>query len=329
MDITAVKRALTISLSVTLIVTLVIAMQPTSTVKAASKKVKITWDANSGKIGKDKKKVISYNKGSKIKKLQTAKKTGHTFKGWYTKKSSGTKVTKKTKAKKNTTFYARWTVNQYMLSYDANGGTPSPKFKMVSYDKPYGTLPSVSRSGYKFKGWYTAKNGGIKVSATSKMPAKNVVIYAQWGQTTISTKPEEYDSGSDIPWDKYGFPVGIAAPGTSITGRQTHDGILIIEFRLDNALEFMETLTYPKASGYDDEMRLVYNWIEYPYGDQDELLRITDLEILYDYYGGGSNSYIDKVNGSKYCKVMYVDNGLGDPFVAIIVALDYHRFFVI
>jgi len=36
-------------------------------------------------------------------------------------------------------------------------------------------LPTPKRDG-----WYTAKSGGTKVSATTKMAAKNVTVYAQW-----------------------------------------------------------------------------------------------------------------------------------------------------
>ena len=69
---------------------------------AAAPKVKITWNANGGKIGTAKTKTISYTKGKKIAKLQAAKQTGYTLKGWYTKKSGGTKVKKSTKATKAT-----------------------------------------------------------------------------------------------------------------------------------------------------------------------------------------------------------------------------------
>ncbi|MCL2116780.1 MAG: InlB B-repeat-containing protein [Methanobrevibacter sp.] len=70
---------------------------------------KITWNANGGKIGSKNTKVTRLKKGSKIGKLAaTPKRSGYTFKGWYTKKSGGTKITKNTKPKKIVIYYAQW-----------------------------------------------------------------------------------------------------------------------------------------------------------------------------------------------------------------------------
>ena len=146
----------------------------------AASKVKATWNANGGKIGKAATKSISYNKNAKVKKLQAATRTGYTLKGWYTAKKGGKKITKNTKVTKKTTFFAQWTVKKYTLTYNANGGTVTPKSKKVEYKKGYGTLPTPKRDGYTFKGWYTAASGGTKVSDTTKMSSKNVTVYAQW-----------------------------------------------------------------------------------------------------------------------------------------------------
>ena len=102
------------------------------------------------------------------------------FNGWYTKKSGGTKINKATKVKKSLTNYAQWKANQYTLTFDANGGTVGTKSKKITYNKNYGTLPTPTRSGYTFNGWYMAKTSGTKVSSTTKMAAKNAVVYAQW-----------------------------------------------------------------------------------------------------------------------------------------------------
>ena len=78
------------------------------TVSAASK-VKVTWDANGGKIETAKTTITNVKKGSKIGKFpKTPKKTGYMFTGWYTKKSGGTKITATTKVKNKVTYYAHW-----------------------------------------------------------------------------------------------------------------------------------------------------------------------------------------------------------------------------
>jgi uncharacterized repeat protein (TIGR02543 family) len=115
--------------------------------------------------------------------LPTPKRTGYDFKGWYTAKSGGTKISANTIVKANATYYAQWQVKTYKVTFNANKGKVSGKAKLakkVKYGAKLGKLPTPTRKGYKFKGWYTKKSDGTKITATTKMPAKNVTYYAQW-----------------------------------------------------------------------------------------------------------------------------------------------------
>ena len=42
------------------------------------------------------------------------------------------------------------------------------------------TLPTPTRFGYKFLGWYTSAEGGTKISGTTYTPTSNVTLYAHW-----------------------------------------------------------------------------------------------------------------------------------------------------
>jgi hypothetical protein len=75
---------------------------------AATAKVKVTWNANGGKIGAAKSKSVKITKGKSVGKLPTAKRAKYKLNGWWTKKSGGKKVTKSTKVTKKVTFYAHW-----------------------------------------------------------------------------------------------------------------------------------------------------------------------------------------------------------------------------
>jgi len=167
-------------LSILLVTTLMLTLLPATAQAAAAPKVKITWNANGGKIGTAKTKTVSVKKGAKVGKRPTAKQTGYTLNGWYTKRSGGTKIKTTTKATKKATYYAQWTAKQYTLNFNANGGSVTPALRKVAYKKGYGTLPTPTRSGYTFDGWYTGASGGTKVSAVTKMAAKNVTVYAQY-----------------------------------------------------------------------------------------------------------------------------------------------------
>jgi len=101
-------------------------------------------------------------------------------------------------------------VKTYTLTFNANGGKVGTKSKKLATKKTYGTLPKPTRSGYTFEGWFTAKKGGKKVSKTTKMPAKNVVVYAQWKkQRTLNADEKKlvgsytYGSSSGGFWTRY------------------------------------------------------------------------------------------------------------------------------
>ena len=134
---------------------------------------------NNGGTGCTNKAVVFNNQ---IGTLCTPTKTGYTFEGWYSESSLTNRITNTTVFKNEyTTLYAKWTVNQYIVTYNANGGSVSPTSKTVTYDTTYGTLPTPTRAGHTFKGWYTLASGGTQVTSTTVVKAEsNHTIYAQW-----------------------------------------------------------------------------------------------------------------------------------------------------
>ena len=79
-----------------------------------------------------------------------------------------------------------------IVSLDANGGTLSDTSKSVRYGQTYGTFPSPSRDNYGFDGWYTEKEGGIKITEDSVVQAlANQTLYAHWtpNQVTLIFDP--------------------------------------------------------------------------------------------------------------------------------------------
>ena len=104
------KSGKIISVLVIAIIAILMLTTVMATVQAVSAvKVKITWDANGGKIATGKTVVTTHTKGVKIGKLpKTPIKSGYVFSGWYSKKSGGTKVTTATKVEKKLTVYAHW-----------------------------------------------------------------------------------------------------------------------------------------------------------------------------------------------------------------------------
>ncbi len=70
---------------------------------------------------------------------------------------------------------------QFTVTFNPNGGTVGTTCKTVTNNGTYGTLPTPKRSGYDFVGWFTAANGGTKITSSSKVNlSANQTLYAHW-----------------------------------------------------------------------------------------------------------------------------------------------------
>lgn len=71
--------------------------------------------------------------------------------------------------------------------FDANGGGITVSSKRVARGEPYGELPTPSRFGYEFDGWFTSDTGGEPVSADSIVSAETGhALYAHWTKNVQS-----------------------------------------------------------------------------------------------------------------------------------------------
>ena len=171
----------------------------------------VTWNANGGTVSPAS---VSKTHGSTLGTLPTptraaAAEYSYTFAGWFTAASGGTQISTTTTVTGNVTYYAHWTSTKrsYTATFNGNGGsTPSPSSITKEYNTALGTLPTCSRTGYTFLGWYTASSGGTKISTTTVV-TKDITYYAQWsinsytltfnpngGTVTPTSKDLEYNS---------------------------------------------------------------------------------------------------------------------------------------
>ena len=71
---------------------------------------------------------------------------------------------------------------EFIVTFDGNGGTSSVG-SMTTTDQKLTSLPSASRRGsYSFDGWYTAENGGIRITTSYEFSA-DTTVYAHWTYT--------------------------------------------------------------------------------------------------------------------------------------------------
>ena len=102
----------------------------------------------------------------------------------------------------------------FTVTFDPNGGTlKGSKTKTVSLsDIVYGKLPTASKTGYSFIGWFTEKEGGEQISSATKIIASDLTLYAQYADVYTYTF---YDADGEI------FKRGTVAEGELIPMPET------------------------------------------------------------------------------------------------------------
>lgn len=95
----------------------------------------------------------------------------------------------------STSLYVQWDANKYILYFDynkpANAVNPVTDITMlnktITYDSPYGVLPTPSLLTWKFEGWYTAKTGGTQITKDSIVKVtSNQTLYAHWTPLNVN-----------------------------------------------------------------------------------------------------------------------------------------------
>lgn len=136
--------------------------------------------------------------------LPSPTKSGHLFNGWFDSEFGGTFIGNAggsyTPPNTNIALYAQWTANSYTLTYDANGGSVSPSTKDILYGEEYGTLPTPSKPGNTFIGWYTDLSYTYQILSSSIYEeGDDSRIYAKWqGNSYVLTLYPNFPLGGKL-----------------------------------------------------------------------------------------------------------------------------------
>jgi uncharacterized repeat protein (TIGR02543 family) len=155
--------------------------------------------------------------------LPVPTRTGYTFGGWYTSTNGGgTNITETSTVSitATQTLYAKWTLDSYLITYDYQGATGdnSVPSKSVNYGATYGTLPTPTRTGYTFGGWFTQVNGGgSQVLATTYVNiTAPQTLFAKWTDNdTVVTVTFNYQSATG----------GNGTPSKTVTYGETYGSL--------------------------------------------------------------------------------------------------------
>lgn len=98
------------------------------------------------------------------------------------------------------------------ITFDECGGTVSVNRTAVVDGEPIGQLPTAQRGAEVFLGWYTAKEGGERITSDYQ-PEDNMTLYARY------STPQELEAAADAFWYVY-------ADGITVIGCAEIDGVV-------------------------------------------------------------------------------------------------------
>ena len=151
-------------------------------------------------------------------RLPVATRSGYRFLGWFNglEYSHPVDYYADTRVAGDMILYAKWSTS-LRLVFDANGGTSSAQSRFVEYGQAYGELPSASREGYDFAGWYTAASGGTKVDATTTIKLDGETIYARWKAHRYSINLDANGAEGSVDGLMLSYGVEIDLPASGLT----------------------------------------------------------------------------------------------------------------
>ena len=173
----------------------------------------VTFDANGGTVSTSSKTVMYGQVYGDI--FPTPTRVGYAPEGWFTEADGGSQVTKNDTVDitADQTLYAHWTAKEYKVNFNAKGGEVSPSSQYVTYGQQYSSLPTPTRPGYVFTGWFTSDTGGTQVTAESVYePESNPgthYLYAHWtaAEYTVTLDAQSGSGGTPSVDAKYDSPM--------------------------------------------------------------------------------------------------------------------------
>ena len=144
----------------------------------------VLFDPNGGVLSGESTKYPNAN--GVVTDLPTPEKYDNNFAGWYTAATGGEEFTSSTPVTKIMTVYAHWVPQDHTVTvtFDANGGQVSETNRDMEDGTVYSTLPTPTRNGYDFLGWYLERDGGYQVREDSYVEG-DTTLYAHWDQHVV------------------------------------------------------------------------------------------------------------------------------------------------
>lgn len=199
---------------------------------------------------------------------------------------------------------------KYTVTLDVNGGLAEKTSITVINGSTYNELPSASKAGYIFGGWYTALEGGTKIENTTSVNlTTDQTLYAHWVELSCNLKFDANGGIADIQeksvltGEVYGeLPIPTKTGATFLgwyTAKEGGDlitedmvvtltGDITIYAHWESSYKkiSVDTLTYNfensnSGFGYSDDYQIPYSVFKYIYGDTLYAQELFDREGIW------------------------------------------------
>ena len=169
-------------------------------------------------------------------KLTIPEVEGYTFDGWYA--EDNTKFDFTQPIKHNTTVYAKWTANDYEVSFVTEHGK-APTSQNVKYNGTADDPGTLTEEGYTFDGWYTDDTYTTKFDFTKPITS-NTTVYAKWTakdyEVSFVTEHGDPPTSQNVPYNKTAKDPGkLTAEGYTFIGWYT-DHTCTTEFKFSTPI---------------------------------------------------------------------------------------------
>jgi uncharacterized repeat protein (TIGR02543 family) len=160
----------------------------------------VTFDANGGNSSTQRE-VRSGDSVGYNNMPSSPNRSGYTFGGWYSETNgNGSQFTASTTVTADKTVYAWWIMDEYTVTFNADGGSPSTQTLWVNSGSSVGSsnMPKEpTRNGYTFEGWYTETNGNGSQFTASTTVTADKTVYAKW---TLAGLPANLSLAESLTW---------------------------------------------------------------------------------------------------------------------------------
>jgi len=169
--------------------------------------------------------------------------SGHIFYDWFTTASGDALFGFTNPINANTTVHAQWGGT---VTFNSQGGTNVANIPLTRNTVSV-NLPTPTRTGHQFMGWFTSATGGTQVSSPHVMNG-NMTLHAQWEPVPPGPPGPPGPSGPQGPSGPSGTPTlpqtGVMQMNSSIVGfgLLLVSGVIIVYLKKDN--ENDETLDH-------------------------------------------------------------------------------------